>query len=86
MIGTGEDKAIDLRVRGLHVDTRLKEFTLVAPHDITDPLFLVRRASRVNDNLPEESAQTPALALAAWRVAAGRSRDRAHLADPLARV
>jgi hypothetical protein len=37
----------------------LKEFTLGPPHDITDRVFVVRRAFGVNDNLPEESAQTP---------------------------
>ena len=59
MVGPGEDKAVDLKVRGLYVDARLKEFTLGASHDFTDRLFVVRRAFRVNDNLPEESAQTP---------------------------
>lgn len=56
LVGPAEDKALDLKVRALYVDTRLKEFTLGAPHEITDRLFVVRRVFRINDNLPEESA------------------------------
>ena len=59
MVGPGEDKVIDLKVRGLYVDSRLKEFTLGTPHDVTDRLFVVRRAFRLNDALPEETSSTP---------------------------
>jgi hypothetical protein len=48
-------KLLDLKVRPLFVDTRLKEYTTGAPHDLTDRLFGVRRVFRVNDALPEES-------------------------------
>ena len=58
-VGPGEDKVIDLKVRALYVDSRLKEFTLGAPHDVTDRLFVVRRAFRLNDTLPEETSSTP---------------------------
>ena len=51
---TGQ-KMFDLRVRGLFVDTRLKEYTTGAPHDLTDRLFVVQRVFRVNDSLPEEN-------------------------------
>ena len=56
LVGPAEDKAIDLKIRPLYVDTRLKEYTLGSPHDVTDRLFVVRRMFRVNDSLPEESA------------------------------
>lgn len=56
LVGPGEDKAVDLKVRALYVDTRLKEYTLGASHDVTDRLFVVRRAFRVNDSLPDESS------------------------------
>ncbi|MGA9527301.1 MAG: hypothetical protein WBS24_04215 [Terriglobales bacterium] len=52
---TGQ-KLLDLKVRGLFVDTRLKEYTTGAPHDLTDRLFVVRRAFRINDALPAETA------------------------------
>jgi len=47
----------DLRIRPLFVDEKLKEFTTGAPHEITDHLFVVRRAYRVNDSLPAEESK-----------------------------
>jgi hypothetical protein len=55
-VGAGESKAVDLKVRALYVDTRLKEYTVGLPHDVTDRLFVVRRMFRLNDNLPEDGA------------------------------
>ena len=52
-------KPLTLKVRPLLVDGRLKEYTLGPPHDVTERLFVVRRAFRLNDSLPEESASTP---------------------------
>ena len=53
-------KLLDMKVRALFVDTRLKEYTTGTPHEITDRLFVVRRAFRVNDALPSDSgASTP---------------------------
>ncbi len=57
--GAADEKALSLKVRPLLVDTRVKEFTLGPAHDVTDRLFVVRRAFRVNDSLPQESALTP---------------------------
>ena len=51
---TGQ-KLLDLKVRPLLVDTRLKEYTTGTPHELTDRLFVVRRAFRVNDALPTEN-------------------------------
>jgi hypothetical protein len=48
-------KLLDLKVRALFVDTRLKEYTTGTPHELTDRLFVVRRAFRVNDALPSEN-------------------------------
>ena len=55
---TGQ-KLLDLKVRPLFVDTRLKEYTTGTPHELTDRLFVVRRAFRVNDTLPTEKADSP---------------------------
>src|SRR5580692_6808689 len=52
---TGQ-KLLDLKVRPLFVDTRLKEYTTGNPHDLTERLFAVRRAFRMNDALPSEVA------------------------------
>jgi len=52
---TGQ-KLLDLKVRPLFIDTRLREYTTGTPHELTDRLFVVRRAFRVNDALPTETA------------------------------
>jgi hypothetical protein len=57
--GGDENHPITLKVRPLLLDGRVKEFTLGAQHDVTDRLFVVRRAFRVNDSLPQESASPP---------------------------
>src|SRR5215471_3266573 len=51
----GDAKAVNIKVRALIVDGRTREYTLGAPHDITERLFVVRRAFRVNDSLPDDS-------------------------------
>ncbi len=55
--GTGklDEKTLTLKIRPLIVDGRVKEYVLGAPHEVTDRLFVVRRAFRVNDNLPEDT-------------------------------
>jgi hypothetical protein len=53
--GDGEDQLYDMWVRTLFVDGRMREFTVGEPHDITDRLFAVRRAYRVNDTLPSDA-------------------------------
>jgi hypothetical protein len=57
--GAADAKPLALKVRPLLVDARVKEFTLGPAHDITDRLFVVRRALRVNDSLPTESTAPP---------------------------
>lgn len=52
--GGDETKSLDLKVRPLYVDARLKEYTVGFLHEVTDRLFVVQRAFRLNDNLPEE--------------------------------
>ena len=58
-VGPSEDKAIDITVRALYVDAKLKEFTSGKPHDVTDREFVVRRAFRINDALPDDAGKTP---------------------------
>ena len=55
-VGLDEKQVVELRVRALYVDGRQKEFTLGMSHDVTDRLFVVRRAFRLNDTLPDEAA------------------------------
>lgn len=56
MVGSANDKVVDIKIRAFFVDTRLKEYTTGVPHDVTDRLFVVRRVFRLNDGLPTESA------------------------------
>jgi hypothetical protein len=55
-VGPNEGKCLDLKVRALYVDGRARESTLSASHEITERLFVVRRAFRVNDTLPTDKA------------------------------
>ena len=49
----GEDA---LKIRALIVDGRVKDWTTGDAHDVTDRSFVVRRAIRLNDALPEDKA------------------------------
>jgi hypothetical protein len=51
---SAEDKPRILKIRGLFVDGRVKEYVLGSPHDVTDRLVVVRRVFRLNDSLPED--------------------------------
>ncbi|MGA9979223.1 MAG: hypothetical protein WBQ08_11405 [Candidatus Sulfotelmatobacter sp.] len=44
-----------VKVRPLLVDGRVKEYTLGSSHEVTERLFVVQRAFRLNDSLPEDS-------------------------------
>jgi hypothetical protein len=59
LLGPAEEKTLTINVRPLYLDTKLKEYTAGPTHDVTDRLFVVRRAYRVNDSLPAEPASQP---------------------------
>ena len=52
-----KEKQLDVKIRPLYVDSRLKEFTSGPAHEVTERLFVVRRAYRVNDALPAEEGK-----------------------------
>ncbi len=54
-----DDKPLTLKIRPILVDAHVKDFSLGPAHDVTDHLFVVRRAFRVNDSLPQESTSPP---------------------------
>jgi hypothetical protein len=58
-LGPSESQAMDISVRPLYVDTKLKEFTTGQTHDVTDREFVVRRAYRINDALPDDTRKSP---------------------------
>src|SRR5215472_15871212 len=59
LLGPSEEHSVNITVRPLYLDTKLKEYTTGPAHDITDRVFEIRRAYRVNDYLPTESAAQP---------------------------
>lgn len=58
-VGPSEQESLDITVRPLSVDGQVKDFTTGESHDVTDREFVVRRAYRINDALPEDSHKTP---------------------------
>jgi hypothetical protein len=60
----GEDS---LRIRPLVVDGTVKEWTTGDSHDVTDRSFVVRRAIRLNDELPGEKPAASAQSHWVWQ-------------------
>jgi hypothetical protein len=54
-----EKRLAEAKVRGVFVDGHLKEYTIGLPHDVTDRTFVVQRAIRMNDSLPQENVAPP---------------------------
>lgn len=54
-LGPNEKNSMDLKIRPLMVDGKVKEFTTGEPHTVTDRFFVVQAAFRVNDTLPEDA-------------------------------
>jgi hypothetical protein len=53
--GAGPDET-SLKIRALLVDGRVGDWTTGDAHDVTDRSFVVRRALRINDSLPNDDA------------------------------
>ena len=68
------------RVRELIIDGRVREYSSGMPHEVTEHLFVVRRAYRINDALPEEAGKAPRWV---WRLGGWMSVDRqtGHIAQ-----
>jgi hypothetical protein len=61
------------RVRELIIDGHLREYASGPVHEVTERLFVVRRAYRMNDALPEETRKPPQWI---WRLGGWISVDR----------
>lgn len=53
-IGPEADRVQEMKIRSLNIDSRSREFTIGEPHDVTDRMFVVRRAYRMNDALASQ--------------------------------
>jgi hypothetical protein len=56
-LGPDEEHTAPIRVRALYVDAKLKEFITGEAHEVTDRLFVVRRAYRLNNSLPADESK-----------------------------
>jgi hypothetical protein len=65
--------AQEARIRELVIDGRVREYTTGALHEVTERLFVVRRAYRMNDALPDEASKVPRWI---WRLGGWMSVDR----------
>jgi hypothetical protein len=66
-------EAREARIRKLLVDQRAREYTSGPAHQITERLFVIRRAYRVNDALPQDVQKAPQWI---WRLGGWMSVDR----------
>jgi hypothetical protein len=64
--------AREAQIRPLVIDGRLREYTSGPAHEVTEQLFVIRRAYRMNDALPEETKNPPQWV---WRLAGWISVD-----------
>ncbi len=55
LVGAQEETALELKVRPLLVNGEVKLFSTGESHDITQQLFVVREAHRLNDMLPTDT-------------------------------
>jgi hypothetical protein len=60
--GADETTALELKVRPLLVNNEIKEYTTGESHEVSERVFVVRQASRLNDALPDDPKGT-----ARWR-------------------
>ena len=58
-LGPTEENTTNLKVRSLMVDGHIREFTTGDTHEITDRIFVVQRAFRLNNNLPLDDKKIP---------------------------
>jgi hypothetical protein len=56
-LGPDEEHTAPMKVRALFVDGKLKEFVTGETHEVTDRIFVVRRAYRLNNNLPTDEGK-----------------------------
>lgn len=84
-VGADESHSLDMTVRPLWIAGKLREFTVGEPHEVTDQTFVVRRAYRINDALPEDERKVPnwRWARGGWLLVNRTSGSVSHLRLPL---
>ena len=64
--GAAQDSSVEIKVRSLYVDGRLREYTLNEPHEVTDHIFVVQQAYRLNDALAAQRVPQWKWQLGGW--------------------
>ena len=54
-----DEPTIPMKIRALIINGDMKEFTTGQPHQVTDQIFVVQRAFRLNDSLPSDPGDIP---------------------------
>ena len=50
----GNARPVQIRIRALYVDGKLKDYTTGLPHEVTERVFVIGRVFRLNDTLPAD--------------------------------
>ena len=58
LVGEDETRSINVKIRPLLIDGRIKEFAIGAAHDVTERTFVIQRMYRLNDSLEQENGIT----------------------------
>ncbi len=74
-LGGPTQKRVELKVRPLYIDGKLKEYTVGPARDITERIFVVQLVVRINDALPQEEKPLWRWQRAGW-IAVNRSSGR----------
>ena len=75
---TGDNKPLTLKIRPILVDAHVKDFSLGPAHDVTDHLFVVRRALPCQRQSSPGIHLAPALAMATRGMASRRPPHRPY--------
>jgi hypothetical protein len=59
LVGASEENPVELKIRPLFVDAKLREYTTGLSHEVTERLFVVRRVFHLNDSLPDDKVSSP---------------------------
>src|SRR5438045_118760 len=58
-VGPDEKETMDITVRTLVVDGKIREFITGDTHEVTEHMLVARVAFRVNDRLPDDGREQP---------------------------
>ena len=57
--GDPQQAPLTAKMRVLTIDGGFKEYTVDAPHQVTDHIFVIRKVEHLNDALPDDQDRKP---------------------------